>query len=114
MLDLLMEEVGKQRRNSKTVSLEIRGIIDKIIGSLSNLEDNIEWGQTLFEKRFEAMSFQKSSLDGDNFTENISLIVSKEQGKNIDQCSKAWELEAMFGLETLGLVGISLEPIRKM
>lgn len=53
-----------------------------MIDNLSNLEDNLDWEQMLFEKRIEATSFQKSSLDGDNFMENVSLNMSKGQEKN--------------------------------
>ena len=68
MLGMLIEDVKRQMRKSKTTGMEIRGSIAQMIEKLSNLEDNLDWGQALFEKRFEALSFQKFSLDGDNFT----------------------------------------------
>ena len=90
-MGMLMEEVQAQWKNSKTSNMEIRVSMEKIAETLNNLEENIEWGQTLFEKRFEAVGSQKSNPGRENFTKIISHNVSKEQRKHIVQCSKPLE-----------------------
>ena len=55
--------------------------MEKIAESLNNLEENFNWGQNLFEKRFEVVGTKKYSHVGDNITEVTYHSVSMEQLK---------------------------------
>ena len=88
--------------------------MEEIEESLSNLEENLEWGQILFENRFEAVGSHKSSPSGDNVTEVVSQSVSKEKRKHIGQYINPLEQEEAPSNETILLVKPDTEPTQKL
>ena len=64
-----MEDVQVQWRNFKDATLDMIVNMDQIIDGLNNPEDNFNWGQNMFDKRFEAIDAKKYSHVQENIIE---------------------------------------------